>query len=157
MYDVAAMFTDVPLNETIEVLVDKAFMDAWFNKTHDFNLEIAQLVELLKFATTKQLLQFDGNLYEQLDNVAVGSPLGPLMANSFICCNEEGLYEQGLIPSYNRRYMDDTLVIMPDVKAAEDFLTTLNYSHSDMKFTMVLVVNDKTSFVAMDIIKSPCP
>ncbi|XP_068672516.1 uncharacterized protein [Montipora foliosa] len=145
MYDVAAMFPDVPLNETIEVLVDKAFMDAWFNKTHAFNLEIAQLVE------------FDGNLYEQLDNVAVGSPLGPLMANSFICCNEEGLYEQGLIPYYNRRYMDDTLVIMPDVKAAEDFLTTLNNSHSDIKFTMVLVVDDKTSFVAMDIIKSPCP
>ena len=96
------------------------------------NLKREQFVELLELATTKQLFQFDGNLYEQLDGVAMGSPLGPLMANSFMCHIEEQLHEQGLIPSYYRRYVDDSLVIMPDVKAAEDFLTTLNNSHSDI-------------------------
>ena len=129
-------------------------MDDWFNKTHGLNLEREQLVELLELATTKQLFQFDGNLYEQLDGVAMGSPLGPLMANTFMCHIEEQLDEQGLIPSYYRRYVDDTLVIMPDVKAAENFLTTLNYSHSDLKFTMELAVDNKISFLGMDIIKN---
>ena len=32
-YVVTALFTNVPLNETIQVLVDKAFTDDWFNKT----------------------------------------------------------------------------------------------------------------------------
>ena len=98
-YDVTAVFTNVPLNETIHVLLDKAFTDDWFNKTHDLTLERAQLVELLELATTKQLFQFDGNLYEQSDGVAMGSPLRPLMTNSFMCSIEERLDEQGLIPS----------------------------------------------------------
>ena len=119
--------------------MDEAFKDNWFNKTRDLNLDRAQLVELLELATTKQL---DGNLYEKFDRVAMGSPLWPLMANSFLCSIEEWLDEQGLIPSYYRRYVDDTLVIMPDLKAEEDFLTTLNKPHSDTKFAMELVVND---------------
>ena len=82
------------------------------------------------------------------------SPLGPLMANSFMCHIEEQLDEEGLIPSYYRRYVDDTLVIMPDVKAAEDFLTTLHNSNSIIKFTMKLAVDNKISFLGMDIIKN---
>ena len=73
------------------------------------------------------------------------------MANSFMCSTEERSDEKGLILSYHRRCVDDTLVVMPDVKAAEDFLTTLNNSH--IKFTMELAVFDKTSFLGMDIIK----
>ena len=61
-YDVTALFTNVLLNETIQVLVDRAFTDDWFNKTHGLNLKREQLVELLELATTKQLFQFDGNL-----------------------------------------------------------------------------------------------
>ncbi|KXJ18328.1 hypothetical protein AC249_AIPGENE18096 [Exaiptasia diaphana] len=36
-------------------------------------------------ATKDQLFQYNGNLYEQKDGVAMGSPLGPLLANSFLC------------------------------------------------------------------------
>ena len=35
-------------------------------------------MELLKLATTNQLFQLDGILYEQVEGVAMGSPLGPL-------------------------------------------------------------------------------
>ena len=38
------------------------------------------------------------------------------------------------------------MVIMPDLKAEEDFLTTLNKPHSDIKFAMELVVDDKISW-----------
>jgi len=37
-----------------------------------------QLTKLLKIATTNQLFQFKGQLYEQIDGVAMGSLLGPL-------------------------------------------------------------------------------
>lgn len=66
--------------------MDKAFKDDWFNKALDLNLKRAQLVRLLQLATTKQFRQFDGNFNEELDGVAMGSLLGPLMANSFMCC-----------------------------------------------------------------------
>ena len=70
-YDVTALFTNVPLNETINILVNKAFADDWFNKTYGLNLQKDQLVKLLKIATTNQLFQFDGQLYEQTDGVAM--------------------------------------------------------------------------------------
>ena len=39
-----------------------------------------------------QLFQFDGKLYEQIDGVAMGSRLGPVMTNEFLCSIEEKLY-----------------------------------------------------------------
>ena len=49
------------------------------------------LTELLNLATKDQLFQFNGNLCEQIDGVAMGSPLGPLMANAFMCSIEENV------------------------------------------------------------------
>ena len=40
------------------------------------NLQKDQLTKLLKIAATNQLFQFNGQLYEQIDGVAMGSPLG---------------------------------------------------------------------------------
>ena len=37
-YDVVSLFTNVPLMETIEILVDKAFKEIWFNKTYERTL-----------------------------------------------------------------------------------------------------------------------
>ena len=53
------------------------------------------LVELLNIATKNQLFQFEGSLYEQIDGVAMGSPLGTLMANTFMCSIEDRLQDQG--------------------------------------------------------------
>ena len=33
-YDVTALFTNVPFDETIQILVNKAFTDDWFKKTY---------------------------------------------------------------------------------------------------------------------------
>ena len=70
-YDVTALFTNVPLNETINILVNKAFAEDWFNKTYGLNPQKDQLVKLLEIATTNQLFQFNGQLYEQTDGVAM--------------------------------------------------------------------------------------
>ena len=48
------------------------------------NISKDDLTELLNLATKDQLFQFNGNLCEQIDGVAMGSPLGPLMANAFM-------------------------------------------------------------------------
>ena len=50
--------------------------DRWLNNTYNLNLNKDQLMELLKLATTNQLFQLDGTLYEQVEGVAMGSPLG---------------------------------------------------------------------------------
>ena len=120
-YDVTALFTNVPLNETIEILVDKAFTNDWFNQTYDLNLQKEQLAKLLEIATAKQLFQFNGQLYEQVVGVAMGLPLGPLMANVFMCHLEDKLPRDGVMRALYRRYVDDTVARMPSTEAATDF------------------------------------
>lgn len=90
-YDVSSLFTNVPLDETIEILANRAFTNNWFNLTYDLNLTKTDLVDLLRVATKGQLFQFNGALYEQTDGVAMGSPLGPLLANVFMSSIEENL------------------------------------------------------------------
>lgn len=113
-YSVSALFTNVRLKETIDILVDKDFEGDWFNKTHSMQLEKHQLTDLLEIATMNQLFQFNGELYEQTDGVAMGSPLGPLLANVVMCHIENQLEQKSMIPSFYRRYVDDTLVTMPN-------------------------------------------
>ena len=107
-----------------------AFENNWFNETYNLNLTRTDLVDLLQVVTKGQLFQFDGALYEQTDGVAMGSPLGPLLANAFMCSIEESLESHGKFPEFYRRYVDDTLVRMPDLTAATVFLDTLNHAHS---------------------------
>ena len=149
MMPVTALFTNV------NILVNKALADDCFNETYGLNLQKDYLVKLLEIATTNQLFQFDGQLYEQTDGVAkLGSPLGPLMANVFMCHLEEKLTRDGLMPHLCRRYVDDTLARMPNTDAATLFLTTLNGLHPSLPFTMELPVDDRIPFIGIDIIKN---
>ena len=88
-YDVTSLFTNVPVDETIKILVERAFKNNWLNKTYKLNLQKSDLETLLNLAVKHQLFQFDGNLYEQVDGVAMGSPLGPLPAKTFMCSLEK--------------------------------------------------------------------
>ena len=56
----------------------------------------------------------------------MGSPLGSLMANVFMCSIEEKLESKNKLPSFYRKYVNDTLAMVPDIPSAEGFLTTLN-------------------------------
>ena len=52
-------------------------------------LERHQLRKLLVICTQKSHFQFKGNFFDQIDGVAMGSPLGPLFAEFFMMYFEE--------------------------------------------------------------------
>ena len=114
------------------------------------------LIELLRIATKNQLFQFEGNLYEQVDGVAMGSPLGPLMANSFMCNIEEQLETEHKMPAFYKRYVDDTLSALPNFETDSEFQTTLNNSHPSIDFTMEVEQHGRLPFLGMDIIRNGC-
>ena len=84
----------------------------------------------------------------------MGSPLGPLMVNAFMYNIDEHLTNQNKKPTFYKRFVDDTLSIMPDVQAASTFLSRLNETHSSISFTMGLEENGKLSFLGMEIIRN---
>ena len=143
----SSLFTNVLLHETIELLANRAFTNNWFNTTYNLNLTKTDLVDLLSVATKGQLFQFNGALYEQTDGVAMGSLLGPLLANVFMSHIEENLEREDKLPSFYRRYVDDTLTIMPNIETAFNFLDTLNKAHSSVKFTMETECNGMLPFL----------
>ena len=132
----------------------KNFGNDWFNKEQNLNITKSDLIELLRIATKNQLFQFEGNLYEQVDGVAMGSPLGPLMANSFMCNIEKQLETENKMPAFYKRYVDDTLSTMSNSETASEFLTTLNNSQPSIDFTMELEENGRLPFLGMDIIRN---
>ena len=106
-YDVSSLFTNVPLDETIEILANRALTNNWFHTTYDLNLTKTDLVDLLSVATKEQLFQFNVALYEQTYGVAMGSPLGPLLTNGFMSSMEENLKRECKLLFY----IEDTLTI----------------------------------------------
>ena len=151
-YDVSSLFTNVPLDETIAILAEKAFRDNWFNSTHNLNISKEDLIDLLNVSTKGQLFQFNGALYEQIDGVAMGSPLGPLLANVFMSSLEEKLELEGKLPDYYRRYVDDTRTLMPNITTATDFLNTLNHAHPSVSFTMEIEKDGMLPFLGTQLL-----
>ncbi|XP_068705128.1 uncharacterized protein [Montipora foliosa] len=56
------------------------------------------------------------------------------------------------MPTYYRRYVDDTLTIMPDKLSANNFFVTLNNCHSSVKFTMVIENDGMLPFLGTQLL-----
>ena len=74
-----------------------------------------------------------------------------------MCCAEESLESQRKLPEFYHRYVDDTLVRMPDLAAATVFLDTLDHAHSTVSFTMEVEENGMLPFLGVQLLnRAPC-
>ena len=81
----------------------------------------------------------------------MGSPLGPLMANAFMCKLEASLETEDLFPRFYRRYVDDTIAIFPTVEQSEAFLVKLNSFHPSIQFTVETTEKDILPFLGIQL------
>ena len=82
--DVDSLFTNIPLNETIDICVDNLRSD----NENPPNIPKHDFRNLLNIATKESFFMFNNKYYKQVDGVAMGSPLGPALANIFMCSFE---------------------------------------------------------------------
>ena len=87
-------------------------------------------------------------MYDQVDRVAMGSPLAPILANIFT-----GYLEKGWIRNYNygglsyyKRYLDDIFAVFETKDHVVSFYNYINRQHRDIKFTMETEKTRKTPF-----------
>ena len=84
-FDIESLFTNIPLQETTDLCLENLIQD----RTHVDNLSKNSFRELLTRTMSESLILFDQDFYKQHDGVAVVSPLGPTLANGFLCYHEK--------------------------------------------------------------------
>ena len=73
-------------------------------------------VKLMQLATSSVEISFNNNMHRQLDGVAMGSPLGPALANIFVGYQEAKLLNIAKRPLVYLRYVDDTFAVFNNEK-----------------------------------------
>ena len=109
-FDITSLFTNIPLDETIDIIVNKCFSNTY--RFHGFTQQ--QFTNLLTMTVKNCPFLFDGKLYHQKNGVAMGSPLGPLFAKIFLSFHERTWLADcphTFKPMFYTRYVDDCFLI----------------------------------------------
>ena len=153
-FDVESLFTNIPTEETIEIILNRAFPDdesIWFN-----GLKRHELKRLLEICTRESHFQFNNHFYDQIDGVAMGSPLGPFFANIFMADFENKhmptLRTMGIIKWC--RYVDDIFATLNSKKDADAILQHINQLHPNIRFTIEHEQNKQLPFLDVLISRS---
>ena len=139
--DVESLFTNIPLEETINISCDSLFGSV--AKTNSFSRN--DFEKLLRMALQNNFFNFDGKIYKQTVGVAMSSPLGPTLANAFLCFHEQIWLNdcpEDFKSVYYRRYVDDIFALFRSPDHLEKFTSYLNSKHKNIKFTYEKESND---------------
>ncbi|MGL5708699.1 MAG: reverse transcriptase domain-containing protein [Aeromonas sp.] len=141
--DVSSLFTQVPLNETIDYLC--TYIE---EKERVIGLPTNTLKRLLFLCTSNIQFMFNNDIYRQKDGVAMGSPLAPLLADIFMSKLENQHLKSIIAPMVvYKRYVDDIFCITTQNCDLENMLQLFNQAHPNITFTMEIETDATLSFL----------
>ncbi|MFX0618098.1 reverse transcriptase domain-containing protein, partial [Escherichia coli] len=144
-FDVQSLFTSLPVEDCIKIIS---------KKLSDNHIPMEYL-KLLQQCLTSGYLLWNGEFYKQVDGVAMGSPVSPVVADIFMENFEEmALATSPVVPRFYKRYVDDTFTILPSDKITV-FLDHLNSIHPKIKFTKELENKNSLPFLDILVIRNP--
>ena len=124
--DVDSLFTNIPLEETINICTNLLYN----NEDVIEGINKSEFKNLLSLGTQESHFIFNDVFYKQKDGAAMGSPLGPTMANVFL-----SFYEIKWIESarriLNQFFTEDMLMT---------FLFSSNRLKTSQKFVIALIL-----------------
>ena len=97
---------------------------------------VNDIIILLEFCLKNTYFSFQGQLSEQVEGAAMGSPVSPIVANLYMEYLEQKSPKHCTQPvKFWHRYVDDTFVIHKEVNK-QDFLQHINSVDPAIKFTV---------------------
>ncbi|XP_071439841.1 uncharacterized protein [Hetaerina americana] len=137
-FDVVSLFTKVPVRESLAIL--QRFTSKGLPP--DFP-------KLVEFCLESNYFLWNGDIYQQTEGAAMGSPLSPAIADIFMeDLEEKALASCNLPPKCWLRCVDDTFVIWPHgEEKLEEFHRELNNINSAIKFTKELEKDGRLPFL----------
>ena len=150
-FDISSIFRNILLNETIELALDYIL-----SNNPDVNISRKDLKKLFQFATSETHFYFNGENGEQVDGVAIGSPLAPVLANIFMGHHEQYWLTQKEVLSvlFYKRYVDDIFCMLKTSEQVDNFLDFFNTRHKNIKFTIEKEQDQKLPFLDVFITKT---
>ncbi|MGL4482604.1 MAG: reverse transcriptase domain-containing protein, partial [Lactococcus garvieae] len=149
-FDVASLFTNVPVIETVNYLCE------WVeHNPNTISIPIPSLKELLLRCTMNVQLLLNKKIYRQVDGVAMGSPLGPILADIFMSKLENNQLKSDIenLDTYCR-YVDDIFIVSPTSTNITNLLKKFNAAHEAIQFTVEKEVDGELPFLDIMVRKT---
>ena len=146
-YDVSHLFTNVPLTETINIILDELFTSP---SATFLGLTRTLFRSFLELAVTNSFFEFNGRLYRQVEGLGLGLPAASTSANIFISYHRKKFLNScptNFTPVFYRRYVDDTFVLFRNEQHAQLFFDHINSHHQSLKFNMEIEQNNLLLFL----------
>ena len=134
VFDVRSLFTNIPLNKTIKICLDRLYGG---NSDIRPNIPEKTLQQMLRLCVTDNTFVFDGKVYTQIDGVAMGNSLGPILADIYMAHHEKTAFLNDVwdfSPVFYRRYVDDTFCLFKERSHVQLFLDFINKVDESIQF-----------------------
>ena len=154
-YDATALYPSIPLNECINLIVEKLKNDATLSQRT--KLTPQDILHLLNLCLTTSQFIFNGTMYSAKDSGPIGLSLMVTVADIWMShtldqalkiASEKNFRH----PKFLKKYVDDILAIFrrqpsTGLRVVEDFLACLNQVHHRVQFTIEYEQDNSIAFL----------
>lgn len=150
-FDITSLFTNVPINDTID-MIEEIILKFGIPVSVPFPM----LRRLLTLCTKGVQFLFNGKYVKQIDGIAMGSPLGPTLANIFLGYLEmkiSGVINKSL--SSYMRYVDDIFVV-GHRDSVDKVFQSLNSLHPNLSLTCEIEQKNCLAFLDVLVKRDVC-
>ena len=143
-FDITSLFINVPLHEVISICA--GFLNhSPLTSIPSFPESV--FVELMELVTKSVSISFNDTMYCQVDNISMGSPLGPILANIFVGFYEKLLFDRFPKPYIYLRCVNEIFTCFSAHNEALSFFHCLNDLHPSLTFTIDEEKDNKLPFL----------